>query len=609
MSPKDMHEPAGNERAAGAGADHSRAYWLAGLTPPLLAGALSAAVSWRTWINPFVDSSREMNVPARVALGERLYRDVVYHYGPAGPWINALAIQIFGRRFAALEICGLLATALLLYSLFRLTERAGSSLSACAAVTWAAALCVGASNGGSFLFPYSFDALFAFAGGFWSLAMCAAPPSRAGVALGSAGLGLALAAKPEIGAAAALVLLVAGLRGQGSWEQKKPTFGIVLFGGLTAAALYTIAFAGVPWSDLSPEGPFALFSPPEPWRNVYRIMSGLATPEESLRSAATSLFLDLLIVAAALAVSRLATRPLGPVELAWILAVAAAAVFFALGPGRLVDDRLPPLLFPLPLLSAVAALAALRSPLDRAGHAQWLLFGFSAAVASRVLLGLRYGAITTPYSILAFPGLAASAAVLTLDLLANRFPAKRMTRRFLAAVFAAVSVVALARWQRLYASGRDRLVTPAGALSLRSDRAAAVGETLRFLAAHTRPGDTLSGFPETGGFFNFVTGLRNPLRQEQILPGHLDPVGEERLIHRIEKAGPRFILIANRPTPEFGAPTFGIDYAAGVWREIERRYRIRATFGQAPPEAVIGSPLFFIHLYERNDSWTRKEKD
>ncbi len=60
---------------------------------PLLAGGLSIAATLRSWINPFVDSSREMNVPARLAEGERLYRDVVYYYGPAGPWINAAALN------------------------------------------------------------------------------------------------------------------------------------------------------------------------------------------------------------------------------------------------------------------------------------------------------------------------------------------------------------------------------------------------------------------------------------------------------------------------------------------------------------------------------------
>jgi hypothetical protein len=90
------------------------------------AGVLSAWTSWRTWIVPFVDSSREMNVPVRLLAGERLYRDVAYYYGPAGPWLEAIGIALGGRRFAALEAVGLLAAVLLLGSLAVLAGRAGS---------------------------------------------------------------------------------------------------------------------------------------------------------------------------------------------------------------------------------------------------------------------------------------------------------------------------------------------------------------------------------------------------------------------------------------------------------------------------------------------------
>src|SRR5205823_3167132 len=253
---------------------------------------------------------------------------------------------------------------------------------------------------------------------------------------------------------------------------------------------------------------------------------------------------DLIIVGIAFVASRFASRPFGLGELSWVIALAGVTAFFGFGPGTSLEDRLPPLLLPLPLVSAAAALALLRTPLDGAGRSRWLLFGFSSIVSVRVLLGLRYGAITTPYSVLAFPGLAAVAAVLTIDLLAGRSAARPMMRRFLAAVFIAVSVIALARWQRLLAPGRQILPTPAGVVRLSSDAAAAVSGTLRFLASHASRGDTLSGFPETG-FFNFATGLRNPLRQEQVLPGHLDAADEERLIQRIEQRGPRFLLIAN----------------------------------------------------------------
>src|SRR5262245_27557554 len=158
-------------------------------------------------------------------------------------------------------------------------------------------------------------------------------------------------------------------------------------------------------------------------------MSGLATPEESLRTIATALFLDLLILGAVLGVSKLATRSLGAGELAWILAVIAVAAFFGIGPGTPLEERLPPLLSPMPIVSAAAALVVLRQPLGDTGRARWLLFGFSAASAVRVLFGLRYGAIPTPYSILVFPGLAATACVLTVDLFAERSPRKHMTRR------------------------------------------------------------------------------------------------------------------------------------------------------------------------------------
>src|SRR5947208_15032314 len=91
---------------------------LLALALPLAAGGASIAFSWLRWISPFVDSGRELNVPARLLAGERLYRDVTYNYGPAGPWLNALALRIFGHRFAAPEWLGLLLSVAALVPLF-----------------------------------------------------------------------------------------------------------------------------------------------------------------------------------------------------------------------------------------------------------------------------------------------------------------------------------------------------------------------------------------------------------------------------------------------------------------------------------------------------------
>ena len=73
----------------------------------------------------------------------------------------------------------------------------------------------------------------------------------------------------------------------------------------------------------------------------------------------------------------------------------------------------------------------------------------SAATASRVAFGLAYGRITTPYSILAVPGLAATAAVLALEVDTS---AGRVAAILHAAVFDALSA-ALARIDEQLAKG------------------------------------------------------------------------------------------------------------------------------------------------------------
>ena len=540
-----------------------------------------------------------MNVPARVASGDRLYRDVVHYYGPVGPWIEAAALRIFGRRLEVLEALGLLAAVLLFVSLWRLTARAGNAVAATLAATWAAALCLGAPNGGSFLFPYAFDALFAIAGGFFGLMLAAEPPTAARSAGAAAGIALALSAKPEVGAAALVGLLAAAARDRGT-PRARAAVRIAAAGAGAAAALWIAAVAGLPRSALFPEGPGALFAPPAEWRAVYRAISGLADPAGGLSAVATALFLDAALLAAILLAARAAVAAPRAAAAGWAALVAAATAGLA-RPWAGVEDRLPTLLAPMPLAAAAGALWLLREPFDEARRARFLLYAFTAALASRVVLGVHYGAVTTPYAILAVPGLAATAAVLALETLParTRFPAA--FRRAAAVVFLAVAALAVVRWRRLLPpSSAAPVRTRAGSLLLPRERAAALDGALSYLAAAARPGDSLSGFPEAG-FVNFVTGLRNPLREEQILPGHLDAASERRVVDRIEsdRTGPRFVVLVNQGAPAFGAVAFGRDYAVEIWRAVERRYRLAATFGPGPPDASVGDPRFFIRVYER----------
>lgn len=566
---------------------------------PVIAAIAAIAASWRSWIDPLVDSGREMDVPWRLLQGERLYRDITYYYGPIGPWANALALRLFGNRWLTLElVCVCLATCIFVL-LFRLTRRAGGLLSATAATTLAAALCIAAPRGGSFIFPYSSSSLFALAGGLLALdAAAAASPWRRRL-LGALGIAVALASRLEIGAAAALVLVLAGLRSRPR-EEIRADSAVVAGGSLLACGIYGVAFLGLPASRLLADGPFGPFlAMPKEWSFLYLRISGLGQPGNTSSRMGVSLLLDGLVVAAAAwlalpSAGRPARRPL------FALAGLALLAAYVLSPWCITPNDLPPMLAILPPLALAAAWSRWRRPLDARGRSQFLLFSFSAAIAARVFFGLTVGPRMGPNSALPLPGLLATAAVLGFDLLAPRLPAPAIFRRRLAAVFAVTGALFLYRIERLHRQPQIvELQTSAGALRLPATRSATIAQVLKYLELNAREGDTLTAFPESG-FFNFVTGLRSPLRQDLILPGVLTGSRETAAEHRIDDAGPKYVLLCNRPTAEFGPEAFGRDYAVELWRDVDHRYRLSAAFGPAAPNAPIGARDFFIRVYERN---------
>jgi len=645
-----------------------------------VAAVASLAANWLRWINPFVDSGREMNVPARLAAGERLYRDIVFYYGPAGPWLQALVLRASGDAARAagrprslspvaapaaalaagpswlpLEIACLALAAAILFLLYRLAAAAGGPRSALAATALAAAFCLGAPHGGGFVFPYSTSSLYALAGALLALTASLGEPGWRRRTLVAAGLALALGARAEIGGAAALILLIAAVRfrpgllpGPAPSVADRPgtaagaplltpeasaSVADVSLGVASALAIYVPAFAGIPWHVLLAQGPLthALAMPPE-WKQLYGSVSGLARLDHSLPELAWGLALDALVLlvcawppagraspAGRPPGARLAAPSGWPAALGRLLprvafaaAAAAGAAAYAWwgGPlrwpwGRIADD-LPPVLFPLPLVAGAAALAVLRRPLTDRGRARFMLFALAAALGSRVVLGCKIGPGMTAYCALPLPLLLATAGVLAADLLAPRLRDPGGFRGRLAVLAVALSGLYLCRLGALaWGPHIVRVDTPSGSLRLPWKEASAVAGTLDYLAGRARPGDRLASFPEAG-FFNFVTGLPNPMREEEIFPGVLGGGREAEATARLLASRPRFVLLANRPTPEFGPRAFGDDYAAGLWSAVEDHYSLAATFGNAAEGAPIGARRFFIRIYEPDPGPARR---
>ncbi|HKD11350.1 MAG TPA: hypothetical protein VKE50_04705, partial [Thermoanaerobaculia bacterium] len=90
---------------------------------PYAVFALLTAVSWQRWIEPYVDTGRELMVPWRMAQGESLYRDVRFFHGPLAPEVAAGIDAVLGRHLATRTVFAALIALAHLEGLRRLAGR------------------------------------------------------------------------------------------------------------------------------------------------------------------------------------------------------------------------------------------------------------------------------------------------------------------------------------------------------------------------------------------------------------------------------------------------------------------------------------------------------
>lgn len=137
-----------------------------------------------------------------------------------------------------------------------------------------------------------------------------------------------------------------------------------------------------------------------------------------------------------------------------------------------------------------------------------------------------------------------------------------------------VLLIGLAFAARLVEYGADDRVPiggTAGLLSARPELAREIEELDAAIRADSEARNGLVVFPE-GEILNFLSGRRNPLRDKLYLPGHLNAENEGEILGELQRAAPAAVVIWRRALGEYGAGSFGEDYApenpAVDWREL-----------------------------------------
>lgn len=566
-----------------------------------LLAAFALRASWLTWPDAFVDFSRELYLPWRVACGEVLYRDLAYYFGPLSVHVNAALFALVGRpsihALFALNAAFWLATLLALRVLLRRVARpAVAALCVCGFIllfSFNRYLLVGNYN---FLAPYSHELPRGFLLALLALlALDSAIRRRSALLALPAGffLGLSLFTKPEIAlAAVASCALLLGAAG-------RPSVRSLLLPS-AAGALVALAAVLLPLSIALRSFPRALhdgllklyldcFDPAVNSLPFFKGVLGTDAPLPHLLRLlsggvlAAAPFVLLRLLARGSARLRTHLRHLRRCEGVWIsipVLLAAAIGFFAFAPLNAALPLAPAALLAVLFrgrgrcarrnagLAAAFALFALVLSAKMALAAHIWHYGFVLALPAfccAVLLPSAVRGSPAP------PGPAYPAACLAL-LLGFSAAALRMQSR------------TLRQWD---------IASPIhdGAFLAPAFQAEAFNAALGWIRSETAPESTLAVLPE-GAILNVLSGRANPTPYVSLPATDIPRYPPGALPAAYSNALPDTLVLAAK----LGEARFGTDYAQDLMALLAPHYTPAFTVSLPSPSG----PVPYLLLARRN---------
>jgi hypothetical protein len=485
--------------------------------------AIAFAQSYARWLDPIIDTGRDLYIPEQIARGAKLYRDIRYQYPPLAPYLLALITGAIGHSLAAYMMIGIAQSATIAASLWVALRR---PLPAFAATLSFVAMCFCGGTLWNFIFPYSYAATMGMA--LLCIALAAFVHARNALAIGA--LVLASWCKVEYAVAALVIVVILTIARRLTLRQLAAYFGVMM-ATLVGVAFY---FRDTRWWS---ENVFAAWQHGERARRFFAVVSGVANWREQV----VQIAIGIAGIAAILFLQRWRN---------WIARIAIVVVpllltghaFFrawallqwiALG-WALLRDRKSPLVF----FAAFSVACTLRIPLNVSPP--W------------------YGVVLT------VPTIALAAYILF---------CYQPRRNAMAILWLAPFIVSAGSdlWQQhvLYAQKQYAIVTPRGTFyDGNADRARILTSAIRAVQ-----GGTLAVIPE-GITINYLANVPTTLTFHTFTPVEVDaPSVEDAMLRELTAHPPDRVLMVSRDLREYGARGFGVDYdlrAGALFRSIYR---------------------------------------
>lgn len=565
---------------------------ITGLASLVLIWALLFALTWAHWGDISIDNGREMYVPWELTQGKTLYRDIWYLYTPGGPYLNSFLFQFFGVRLSVLYWAGSLSAlgcSLLLY----LT---GIQLSSWPA-GWTAAAIVLAQAFVPDLFcfplPYSFGAVYgSLATSFflWLAVHATRDSNRQWIFAAGITAAAAFAFKQEFGAGcyAALAVLIA-LRGLQADSLRSVKFD--LLSTLPGIALplvmiaWMVSLRGVEFITQAN----IMSWPSNYFMKVYGLRwlryTGLAMDAKALLKAVAGLGAVLVYI--------LLRRLFKRYGLGWRTFRIGVAVVIGLAgadlwAGRIGELAVRSLVFPpamvllIVIAIPVAAVAAWRKRWSPISTGMVLLCCLAAAVAVRMLVGIRTEGYPIYYD---GPVILAFLLLTEVMLFGTSRRASEAIRPGQWPLYLAVLAIGSIPVAQMFAQQwkTTALKTGRGVIYLNSAMAQEYAAAIDFMKRAASVGRYTLSVPEDTGLY-FLSETHCPTRIFAFTPGGIAPEEMGQEIRDIDRKPVQYLIWSNRTFPEYGATDFGTDFDEPLGDYFRTHFRpLGKLLASAPP--------------------------
>ena len=512
-----------------------------------IVAVLAFAQSYGRWIDPIIDSGRDLYIPEQLRNGALLYRDILYFYPPLTPYLLAAVTAITGSSLFAYTLIGLVIACATAATMWMAARRlAGPVAAAMTGLLFFAFNMAGPSGwGNNYFHPYAHAAIL---GMFFFLAavaaFLAADRHRFAAPLGTLCCVLAAWTKIEYIPFATVLMVAVVLVRPVRWTWLA---AYLATGAITLAMV--VSLLGLD------EFRANVFPPALLGGSAAKLFSLKVTGFDSWpQNLAASLRGAVLIAAFATLLAGLQRDRRRGI-------IVGTLVILAIVTALLQGETMFRAWSVLQLALIPFALRRPREPLA-------ILLLASLCASSRIYLNLApywYGIVfTLPLYLLI--------VYVLFEWLPSRNVYSRRTALLWVPLFVITAAGALLSAHRVYATRNYEVATSRGSYRDQAARGSAIDGLLRELE-RSKP-RSMVVMPE-GLTINYLARIPTPIREHTFTPAESDsPRVEEEILRDLNAHPPEAVVLVTRDVREFGSKGFGIDYNQRVLEWVRTRYRV-----------------------------------